>query len=83
MPSNGTETENGTQSRYEVELRLWGAVIMKTAFVDKGGVAINDPLSGYQLDVRYVPPSEDAKGTYTPDDSMGVPGYHYDPPEGE
>ena len=21
------------------------------------------------------------EGTYTPDDSMGVPGYHYDPPD--
>ncbi len=23
------------------------------------------------------------EGTFTPDDSMGIPGYHYDPPKGD
>ncbi len=26
---------------------------------------------------------EDVVRTYTPDDTMGVPGYHYDPPKGD
>lgn len=41
------------------------------------------PIQITGIQVEYIAPPEDTEGTYTPDDSMGVPGYHYDPPEGE